>query len=83
VVTINFSDGQTSLQRVVEKPRGLDPPVTNEEIITKYRKLTSRILSESRQKQIAEMVLSLEKVEDVTRLTNLLSEPFQKKESVQ
>lgn len=77
VVTIEFNDGRPNLQEVVDKPRGMDPPVTNEEIIEKYRKLTISLLSGDRQKAIEDMVLNLEKLQDITELTRLLSAPFQ------
>ena len=76
VVTIEFNDGRPTLQKMVEKPRGLDPPIMNEEIVEKYRRLTANLLSGERQRTIEEKVLGLEKLADVALLTNLLSEPF-------
>ena len=76
VVTIEFKDGRRSLQEVVDKPRGMDSPIANEEIVEKYRRLTSNMLPRDRQIEIEQTVLSLEKLDNVTTLTNLLSQPF-------
>lgn len=76
VVTIHFKDERQILQMVVDKPRGMDPPITNEEIVEKYRRLTANLLPRGRQIAIEETVLSLEKLDNVTSLTSLLSQPF-------
>jgi aconitate decarboxylase len=76
VVTIKFNDSRPDLETMVEKPRGVDPAITNGEIVQKYRRLTATLLSKNRQRAIEETVLNLEKLADVTKLTTLLSEPF-------
>lgn len=76
VVTIEFKDDRQSLQKVVDKPRGMDPPIADEEIVEKYRRLTANLLPRDRQIAIEETVLSLEKLDNVTTLTSLLSQPF-------
>lgn len=76
VVTIEFKDDRRSLQKVVDKPRGVDPPTSNEEIVEKYRRLTAKLLPRDRQMAIEETVLGLEKFDSITTLTSLLSRPF-------
>ena len=76
VVTIEFKDGRPRLQKVVDKPRGMDPPISNQEIVEKYRRLTATLLPRDRQIAIEETVLKLEELENVTTLTNLLSQPL-------
>ena len=76
VVTIEFKDERPSLQKVVDKPRGMDPPISNQEIVEKYRRLTATLLPGDRQIAIEETVLKLEELENVTTLTNLLSQPL-------
>ena len=71
-VTVVFDDG-TSIEDVIMQPKGYNPPVSNEEIRAKYRKLTNSILSSERQQKIEAMVMDLENLRDVTDLTNLLS----------
>lgn len=61
---------------MVDRPVGLEQPVTNEEIVEKYRRLTTGRLSVERQKAIEEMVLNFDKLDDIKSLTNLLSKPF-------
>ncbi|KAL6717780.1 hypothetical protein ACLMJK_003865 [Lecanora helva] len=77
-VTIELKDGRATLRELVEKPRGMDPPATNEEIVGKYRKLTTSLLTEERQNAIKRMILNIEEVNDVTTLTSLLASPFKR-----
>ena len=60
----------------MDRPIGLEQPATNEEIVDKYRRLTTGRLSTERQIAIEEMVLNFDKLDDIKSLTNLLSKPF-------
>lgn len=71
-ITVVFDDG-TSIEGLIMQPKGFDPPVSNEEIRSKYRKLTSNILGGKRQQKIEEMVMDLEHLKDITDLIDLLS----------
>ncbi len=71
-VTVTFDDG-TSTEDFIMQPKGFDPPVSNKEIRSKYRKLTSNILSSERQRKIEDLVMDLEHLKDITDLTDLLS----------
>ncbi|KIW96317.1 uncharacterized protein Z519_03386 [Cladophialophora bantiana CBS 173.52] len=74
VVTVRFADG-TEVQGRVEAPRGIMPPVSNEDIIAKWRELTAEILDPERRDAIERCVLSLEQVPDVRELAALLEQP--------
>ena len=75
-VTIEFNDSSPTIERTVDRPAGLEQPVTNEEIVEKYRRLTTGRLSAERQKAIEEIVLNFDKLNDIRSLTNLLAKPF-------
>ena len=76
VVTVEFHDSRPESERMVERPIGLERPVTNEEIVEKYRKLTTGRLSTERQEAIEEIVLNFNKLDDIRSLTDLLAGPF-------
>ena len=75
-VTVEINDGKSLLQRIADRPAGLERPVTNQEIVEKYRRLTAGRLSTERQKAIERIVLDFDKLDDVRRLTNMLAGPF-------
>lgn len=75
-VTIEFNDSRPALERMEDRPVGLEQPVTNDEIVEKYRRLTTGRLSTQRQRAIEEIVLNFDKLDDIRRLTNLLAKPF-------
>jgi aconitate decarboxylase len=70
--TITFEDKPT-LTTVVQSPRGVDPALTNEEILQKWRLLTKDIIDDERRLQIENIVINLDSVEDVLDLGKLLS----------
>ncbi|KAH0843474.1 hypothetical protein AYO21_07250 [Fonsecaea monophora] len=74
VMTVKFADG-TEVQGSIEAPRGIMPPVSNDDIVHKWRELTADILDDSRRAAIEKCVLSLENISDVRDLANLLEEP--------
>lgn len=69
--TIEFRDAPT-LVSVVEAPRGVDPALSNAEILEKWRTLVKDVITVGRREEIEEMCLNLEEVEDVTALADLL-----------
>ncbi len=72
-IAIRLKDG-TEYKKVCPKPT--DPIiVSDEEVMDKYMKCALRVLSQSRAEQIAETVLSLEKVQDISELMTLLTFP--------
>ena len=70
--TVKFKDGQ-ELRESVKAPRGIDPPVSNEDIVNKWRRLVDGVLDEERRHKIEQLVLNLEKCEEVAELTELLA----------
>jgi aconitate decarboxylase len=70
---ITLNDGQ-HLEAFVEQPRGGPlQPLTNGEIVEKFRTLTAPIVDAERSERIEATVLGLEELEDVHRLTRLLA----------
>jgi aconitate decarboxylase len=70
-VRILFRDGQ-SLEKTLQAGRGILPPLTNSQIVDKYRTLTNGILDRRRQALIEESVLGFEELADVNDLVSLL-----------
>lgn len=71
VVTVRLKDG-TELEEAVGAPRGIMPPVTNDEIVDKWRRLTRDVLDDERRQKVESLILRLESLEDVRELTDLL-----------
>ena len=71
-VRVEFADGRV-LEEVVDQPRGFDPPLTNEEIREKWRKLTASVVDGERMEGIERAVLGLEGLEDLGVLIGLLA----------
>ncbi len=71
-MTVHLKDG-TKLQHLVEIARTIGAPLTNDQIVSKYRTLTDGIVSPERQADIADAVLNLETVKSTSRLTHLLA----------
>ena len=71
-VRMQFADGEV-LEEVVDRPRGFDPPLTNEEIRGKWRKLAGSVVDGERMEEIEKAVLGLEGLEDMGRLIGLLA----------
>jgi len=70
-VTIEFSDGAV-LKSLVIKPKGIEPVLSNEDVVDKWRKLTAPIMDPGRAHKIEAAVLNLEKVSDMRELISLL-----------
>jgi len=72
-ISIKLKDG-TEYKKLC--PKSTDPIiVSDEEVMDKYMKCASRVLSQSRAEQVAKTVLSLEKVQDISELMTLLTFP--------
>jgi len=72
-VRIEFQDGKI-LHHAVPNALGVDPPLSNEDVVVKWRKLTKNIVDEKVVTTIEEMVLSLEEQGDIGRLCELLGQ---------
>ncbi|TAK34611.1 MAG: MmgE/PrpD family protein [Chloroflexota bacterium] len=72
-ITIRLKDGR-EYQKIC--PKATDPiEFTDAEVVNKYMRSTQGLLSQERAERVAEIVLSLEKVEDITELMTLLTFP--------
>lgn len=71
-IRMEFADGEV-LEEVVDQPRGFDPPLSNDEIREKWRKLTDDIVDSERREGIEKAVLGLEGLADLEVLTDLLA----------
>jgi len=72
IADVKTMDGRTFSERV-ETARGSNKrPMSDDEVIQKYRILAGKVLSESRVAALHESVLNLEKVSDVRELAKLL-----------
>jgi 2-methylcitrate dehydratase PrpD len=71
-MTVLLKDG-TRLQHLVEVARTLGQPLTNEQVVAKYRTLTDGIVAPQRQADLIEAVLNLESAKDISQLVRLLA----------
>lgn len=72
IITITFQDG-TQIEHTLLQPKGVDQPITNSEILEKFRRLTANLISAERQAQIETAVLGMEEMTDIEDLIDLLS----------
>ncbi|RDW92720.1 MmgE/PrpD family protein [Aspergillus mulundensis] len=70
--TVEFEDGRL-ISTFVGAAKGVDPPLTNGEIVDKFRMFTRGLITQERQRKIEELVLGLERLEDIAELEALLS----------
>jgi aconitate decarboxylase len=73
-VVVIFDDG-TKLKETINMPRGFDPPIEDEEIQLKYRRLAESAIEEDRMEKIESLVLGLDQLDDVSELLSLLTAP--------
>jgi aconitate decarboxylase len=60
------------LSAEVRAPRGVNPELSNEEIVDKWRDLTEGVIDDTRRDKIEKMCLGLEDLDDVTELSEIL-----------
>ncbi|KAI0096022.1 2-methylcitrate dehydratase PrpD [Nemania sp. FL0031] len=73
-VVVEFEDG-FQVEEMVNMPKGYDPPITDEEIRMKYRRLAASAIDKDRMEKIEKLVVGLESVGDVSELLRLLPAP--------
>jgi aconitate decarboxylase len=71
-VEVMFKDGKT-LGAEVKAPKGVDPEMTNEEILKKWRDLMNGVIDDERREKIEKLCLGLEELEDVMELNDLMA----------
>lgn len=76
-VRLTLSDG-TTRETTITHPRGTgDRPLTNADIIEKYRALTHNVITPGRQAAIERTVLDLDQLDEIRELTALLTPTVQ------
>jgi aconitate decarboxylase len=71
-MTVTLKDG-SKLQHLVEVARTMGKPLSNDEVVSKYRTLTDGIVTPQRQADIIDTALNLESAKDTARLAQLLA----------
>ncbi|WP_429427912.1 MmgE/PrpD family protein [Nocardia sp. GAS34] len=74
-LTVTLDDGTVLSKRIVQPHGGPSDPVTNDDIVAKYRSLVGPLMQTSRLDAIQQTVLGLEHVADLGELTELLAAP--------
>jgi aconitate decarboxylase len=70
--TITFKDKPT-VTAMVNAAKGVDPALTNEEIVEKWRLIIKGVIDDERRARIEKLCLNFEAMEDVTELLDLLA----------
>jgi aconitate decarboxylase len=70
-VSVQFEDG-TSLDEQSEGPRTTHDPLSNQEIVRKWRKMANSCIAPARRAHIEELVLNIEHLADVGEIARAL-----------
>lgn len=71
-VTVHLDSPMMSITETLQTPKGINPALTNDEIYDKWKSLTTDILDSRKRREIENLVLHLEDVEDISTLCSLL-----------
>ncbi|KIV79203.1 hypothetical protein PV11_06774 [Exophiala sideris] len=71
IATVRFKDG-TEVTNRTESPRGIEPPASNEDVVTKWRMLVQDVLEVERREEIEKCVLGMDSLDDVRKLVKML-----------
>ena len=71
-VTIEFTDSDQCVQALVKLPKGIDPKLSNEQILQKWRRMAEKAMARDSVLEIERLVLDLENVQNVDKLTSLI-----------
>lgn len=74
-VTISLADGSVLHRRIAQPHGGPADPVTNDELVAKYRTLAGPLVPPARLKGIEDAVLGLDALDNLDELTDLLTPP--------
>jgi aconitate decarboxylase len=72
-VTIDFRDEKPTLVKIVKAPKGIDPAMSNEEILQKWRLAMETVIDLERRKKIEDLVLNMQTVENIVDLGQLMA----------
>jgi len=64
-LTIEFDDN-SKIAVTLKAPRGVDPPLSNEDVLQKWRTTTRGVIDADRQQKIEDLILNIENVNDIT-----------------
>jgi aconitate decarboxylase len=70
--TITFKDKPTLVGEVAAA-RGVAPPLSNEEIVDKWRSITKDVIDDERRAKIEKVCLNIADLEDIAKLADLLA----------
>lgn len=70
-MTIEFEDGEI-IKSEVRAAKGVDPELSNEEIVEKWRSLMKGVIDDQRREKIEDFVLGIEHCSDIVALGELL-----------
>jgi 2-methylcitrate dehydratase PrpD len=74
-VTLTFTDGSTDAESVISPHGNPFDPVTNAEVVAKFRTLAGRVIETSRARAIEQAALSLAEADSITPLAEFLAAP--------
>jgi 2-methylcitrate dehydratase PrpD len=74
-ITLTFTDGTTETESVISPHGSPLDPITNDEVVAKFRTLAGSVIGTARSRAIEKAVLSLPDTDDITSLTELLAAP--------
>ncbi|MFQ6396156.1 MmgE/PrpD family protein [Nocardia sp. KC 131] len=74
---ITLVDGTVLEKRIVQPHGGPDDPVTNDDIVAKYRSLVGPLIEASRLDAIEQAVLGMDQMDDIRELAELLAAPVE------
>jgi 2-methylcitrate dehydratase PrpD len=74
-VTLTFTDSSTESESVVSPHGNPLDPITDEEVVAKFRTLADRVIETRRARAVEQAVLSLPEADSITPLTGLLAAP--------
>jgi 2-methylcitrate dehydratase PrpD len=74
-LAVSLDDGTVLRKRIVQPHGGPSDPVTDEEIVAKYRALVGPLIPAARLDAIQDRVLHIDELEDVRELGELLAAP--------
>jgi 2-methylcitrate dehydratase PrpD len=72
IAEVKTKDGKIFKQRVDTAKGSNKKPMTNNEIIQKYNILASKVLSQNRVNELYDMILNIEKLNDIRKLAKML-----------
>lgn len=73
-ITITFADGEI-ISETMQAPKGVNPALSNQEILQKFRKYTTGLIDGKTQETIEKLVLDMENLKDISVLQDLLARP--------